>query len=256
MQKVTTESAKVSSGKCFFYKHGKRTIKRCPVSSLTSGKCGGALSSAVRNCWLFNSDIKDSVTGVALTPVTISQAYSMVSDRKGRVNSAVLLNGAYFQMPAANYMNGDFSVSAWAYPFEYRYWCRIIDVSPQTGPVQDNIILALSAGNSGQPAANSVGPSGWINGGAGNTVSVVIPKNNWTHIASTQTGTNSTVWINGVSKGNINNMYVPANVIHTYSYIGYSRYYPGDQLVNTYFDDVIIFKRSLTAAEVTYIYQL
>ena len=111
------------------------------------------------------------------------------------------------------------------------------------------MVFALSAGTAGYASQASLSAGGWIYTNS----ALVFALTTWSHVMSTQTGTNSNIFVNGVNQGNNPNQYVIANVVQYYSYIGY-RTYSQDGLVNTYLDDIIIFNRALTSTEVVSVY--
>ena len=75
---------------------------------------------------------------------------SFTLDRFGKSNSALALNGGWAQVPSGIYFDSpEFTISVWVYPQKVGDWSRIIDFG--NGPLSDNIIFALSDGNSLKP---------------------------------------------------------------------------------------------------------
>ncbi|MCU0436222.1 MAG: T9SS type A sorting domain-containing protein [Bacteroidia bacterium] len=167
-------------------------------------------------------------------------------DRFGNPNSAMSFDGVndYIDAPDATYFNGSaFSISCWFFARTYNNWARIIDFS--NGAPSDNVILALSNGNSGRQAVV-------VNVGATNGPNVTVPTapaaNRWQHVTATWSNGTAIIYLNGVqvASGAVS---TPANVVRTINYIGRSAW-AADAYANAIYDDLRIYNRALTANEV------
>lgn len=165
------------------------------------------------------------------------------ADRFGNPNSAMSFDGVndYIDVPDGTYFNGgDFTISCWFFARSYNNWARIIDFA--NGAPSDNIILALTNGNTGRQslvnyAGTTVGPA------------VTVPNspatNRWHHITATWSNGNAVLFLNGVQVAS-GPASTPANVVRTINYIGRSAW-AGDAYANAIYDDLRIYNRALTS---------
>ena len=222
------------------------------------------------NWWAWNSNlVVDSVTGLSNT--AINGGGSLVSDRKGRANSALYLastqgnvNTGYYQLPSATYFSGTtgYSITVWVNPQSYiASWARIIDCASSTARSNNNnVLLTPSSAASGVPTlaiTNSAGADVYTQG-------TVISLGTWYHLAASvvgSTGTTTTAYFyqNNVLTQTNTGVPVTPTVTRSSSFIGYSPWIilegtTGDQLLSAYLDDLRIFNRALTTTELTSIY--
>lgn len=197
------------------------------------------------NYWPINNDIKDYVgnTG-SLRPVG---NVHLASDRFNLSNSSIFVNNGYCIAPNGTYFSGDFTIIGWVMPVSLPVNSRLIDFS--RGAALDNVYVVLSDGNS-KPYTGV-----WNNGASGPDVvsqSITLPLNQWSHLASTLSGTTLSIYINGTLANSLSGSYTPMNVTRTQCYIGKN---PWDSSVNVsntvaYFDDIKIYNRALSQYEV------
>ena len=107
---------------------------------------------------------------------------------------ALVLDGTnqHVAIPPNNLIGTEFTVEGWVKVRSYASWSRLWESG--NGPNDDNILCALSAGDSGQPIFR------WHNGGGlvGDLLSpTTLPLNVWTHLAFTYDGTNAAIVMNG-----------------------------------------------------------
>jgi alpha-L-arabinofuranosidase len=165
----------------------------------------------------------------------------------GQFGSALQPNGLnrYVQLPAG-LVSGlhDFTISAWVNPQTVDTWARVFDFGSSTDV---NMFLTVSAGTAPRFAITTSG-NGNEQQLRGTTP---LPPNEWTHVAVTLSGTTGTLYVNGVAVATNPDMTLsPSDLGATTSnWIGKSQY-GADPLLNATVDDVQIYDRGLSAAEV------
>jgi len=187
-----------------------------------------------------NDVIGNGINGTSVGGVTPT------ADRFGNANSAMQLNGTngHIQVPAGVYFDGSpFTVSAWVNRSNNANWSRLFDFG--LGQANNNVLLGLSNGPSGTPAAeiyNNNSTAGQI------TSSTTSPLNQWNLFTYTWANNQGTIYLNGVivSSGT---QQAPNNVTRTLNYIGRSNW-SNDAFANAAFDDFRIYNRALTQTEI------
>lgn len=157
-------------------------------------------------------------------------------------SSRLILDGVngYGKLPSNLYFtSGSYTVEAWVKVTETANGARLLDFS-NVGP-QQNVLLALSSGMSGKPAARL--PGGDVE------ASVALLTNQWTHIASVFDSTTFrlAIFINGVMSGSVTSS-APPNVNTTLNYVGKSAY-PNDAYANAQIDSFRIWTVARTPSE-------
>jgi DUF1680 family protein len=164
----------------------------------------------------------------------------------GRLGNAVALNGngQYVALPR-DIVSGlaDFTIAVWVNPSATRTWSRIFDFGTGTARY---MFLAASAGGGPRFAITTGGSGGEqrINGVG------QLPLNQWSHLAVTLSGQTGTLYVNGAAIATDTAMTInPAALGPTgNNWIGRSQF--GDPHLSAAVDDLHIYDRALTAAEV------
>ena len=197
----------------------------------------------------------DYVTGQSLV-ATLNAGY--MADRYGNANQALLLSNGYVTIPTQTAFNGDFSVSLWVYPKSVVSNGRILLFQDQAVWARvDTIDLLYFNGPTYTPrlymAANSVQ--------YGNCQpSFTWVMNSWQHFGFTLTGSTVKWYYNGAASADMAGtscasvFAAPRLVSRPYAWIGYDDAETPAQTTNSGVDNVMIFKRSLTAAEMSTVY--
>ena len=163
-----------------------------------------------------------------------------VSDRNGRANSALYVNGGYAQIDANTVSwTGDLSIMAWVYVISQVGFSKLIDCG-----TQNNLEIVFTLNWPG------IGHSWQVfNGGAS-----FIGNNNvlccaWQHIAVTQSAGNVALYTNAVlvASGTSQNPYITAG--YGTCWLGKSLWNDGN--INSYVDDLWFFNRGLSQSEVS-----
>jgi hypothetical protein len=140
-------------------------------------------------------------------------------------------------VPDNIWFDGDFSVEAWVYPRAYNSWSRIIDFG--RGPNADNVLLALSAGTTGQVRLEIRRGSA----SQGLSAPVLIPLRQWTHIAASLQAGWAEIYFNGVSVVS-GPVHTPLGVNRTENFIGRSNW-SVDAYAHALLEDVRIWSTAL-----------
>jgi hypothetical protein len=167
----------------------------------------------------------------------------------GKLGNAVSLNGIddYVMFPAGlvSPLN-DFSVSAWVYLKSVTAWTRVFDFGTGT-----NVYMELTPQNGDSGVVryaitiNGYDGEQQINGTA------ALPTGVWTHVAVTLCGTTGTLYVNGAAVGANYNMTLEPSSLGstTQNNVGKSQF-PSDPYLNGLADDLRIYARALSPAEV------
>jgi hypothetical protein len=174
---------------------------------------------------------------------------TLATDRFGTTNRCYSFSGnsTYVTCPPATYFNGDYTISGWVNASTAQTWCRMIDFGNGAG--SDNVLVTLNYAGFG-----TVGSSVYV-GGTNSDVSSsqAFTLNQWVHIVVTQTGTTRYFYYNGALVGTYTGLGVPQNVVRNGCYIGLSNW-SGDGEIFGSMDDIRIYDRSLSLAEVASLY--
>jgi DUF1680 family protein len=137
------------------------------------------------------------------------------------------------------------TLAGWVKPASNATWGRVFDFGNNT----QRYLYLTNRNGSGVPrfaiTTNYAGGEQGINGTA------ALPLNVWSHLAVTISGTTGTLWVNGVAVGTNTSMTLNPAVLGTLSnnWLGQSNY-PGDAPFAGGLDDVNIWSRALTAAQI------
>jgi hypothetical protein len=165
----------------------------------------------------------------------------------GKLGNAVKLSGAseYVKMPngIVSGLTGDWTVSAWVNPAATTTWSRIFDIGTGTNSY---MFLTVNAGSGPRFAITTSG------GGGEQQLSSTsqLPRNTWSLVTVTVSGTTGTMYVNGTPVATNNNLTIhPSSLGNTTdNWIGRSIY--NDPYLNATIDDFQIYDHALSAADV------
>ncbi len=164
----------------------------------------------------------------------------------GEIGNAVRLSGSneYVNLPAGIVSGlSDFTVSAWVNPAVTTQWSRLFDLGTGTNVY---MFLTVNAGGGPRFAITTGG------GGAEQQLSAgaQLPRDTWSHLAVTLSGTTGTLYVNGTAVATNPNMTLhPSDLGNTNrNWIGRSQY--SDPFLAATVDDFQIYGRALSAGEV------
>jgi hypothetical protein len=156
----------------------------------------------------------------------------------------MLQSNGYYLAPPDVYFNGDFTITAFVNVIITTNWGRIIDFG--NGQGNDNIILSLSSGATGQPILEAFESNFYD--GFYQSSSVSLSTSSWTHVAGILKGTNSSLYLNCTLTNTKSITASPQNVVRTNNYIGRSNW-ASDSYANAKFRNLRIYNRALCQSE-------
>lgn len=183
------------------------------------------------------SNLSDVIGGANLYG---GMSYSFVADRFNNSNSAIYFNGGYLQVPPGVYFSGDFSLIAWINLKSYQSFSRIIDFG--NAAAIDNVVLTMYSNTSQLMGVTFVSTSETRIFSPG-----LIQLNQWYHVAFALSGTNGSIYLNGVPVANAT-LVSPNNLTRNLNYVGRSN--SGNPYPNAVYDDLRIYQGSLSAAQI------
>lgn len=177
----------------------------------------------------------------------------LTADRFGTPNEAYDLDGIddYIQMPPDIWVSGDFSFTGWIYLRSYDFYARFVEWGD--GLDRSNVFFCPSRYGSaacvftihdcsaGSPRTYGDGPA--------------FPMGSWVHIAIVLSGTTVRVYKDNVFWYDYTMGYTPCAVMRNECYFGKSNF-PADGYLDAKIDDIRIYDRAITIAEIDEIYKL
>jgi len=162
---------------------------------------------------------------------------SFVSDRFGRANSALNLNGGYAQAPPGIYFDTPtFTITVWFLPKQVDYWSRILDFG--SGQAQDNILVALSYERTNKTVFQIYDDATCLDKYNCKS-SQAVPMDTWTFLAVTYDGTEMRMYLNGTLTSRVSLNFKLNSVVRTLNYIGKSNWIRNpDGYSASYLDDL------------------
>lgn len=211
--------------------------------------CQGGIESGLVAKYCFSGNAND---GLGARNATVHGA-TLTNDRFGRPNEAYAFNGIadYIQMPADVWVSGNFSFSGWIYVNKYGHWSRFFEWG--NGIDRDNVFFTPcvsstptssftihQCSSSSRTYANS--PTGF-------------PLSQWVHIVITLTGDTARIYKDNSLWYTYKMFYIPCSTVRTECYFGKSNF-PADKSLDGKIDDVRIYNRVLSPAEVDTLFRL
>ena len=181
-------------------------------------------------------------------PLEANETIGFTKDRFKNPNGAIYMNPGYYMLPPGVYFSNSFSFLAWVKVFAFNPWSRVIDCG--NGAPSDNFILSLSMSNQAKPYT-AILRGNTTTGQAQLPAINPQPINTWFHLASVYDGQYLMLYINGDIVGNMTSNPL-LSVNRTQCFIGRSNWHfaTGDLDSNACFDDLMLFNRSLSSAEI------
>ncbi|TAN34011.1 LamG domain-containing protein [Patescibacteria group bacterium] len=169
----------------------------------------------------------------------------------GKIKEAVNLNGSsqFLQAPGAsfNFGTGNFTLSAWIKASTWNTISLILDKYNNGGASEMGFIFDTRNLGAGQKLLFYVG-----SGGIDVTGTTTLNANTWYHVAAVRNGDNAYVYVNGAQDGTASGLAARNAASSKNLQIGVENggsYFPGS------LDDVRVYNRALSAAEVKQLYQ-
>lgn len=181
---------------------------------------------------------------------------SLTTDRLGRANSAYFFDGVddYIQLPNDVWFHNDFTVSGWLYEESYKHMARFFEIG--NGPVNGNAVLYSPSAPSPYYDALHVHRDSCLPYTFQTEYSGAFPFKTWVFVTVIQRGNRGEIWKNGIkltiSSGPMN----PAcSLMRSQNYFGQSTW-AGDEFYHGKMDDIRIYNRALSAAEIDTLFKL
>lgn len=180
------------------------------------------------------------------TTISDAQSSGNISYSDGMMGKSVYFsNNSYLMLPSGIVSDlTDFTISAWVRPDEIASWARVFDFGTSNS---NYMFLTLTNGSQTAFAMTTNG----ANGEQKITAPVAFSAGEWTHIAVTKSGNSAVMYANGIEVGRNDNMTIsPTDLGATdKNYIAKSQY--NDPYFKGCIDDFRIYKRALSAAEIS-----
>lgn len=200
-----------------------------------------SINSHLQYYWPFNNGLTDIVSNFNILKVVNG---NFTTDRLNRNLSAMKLSYGYLQLPAGNYISGDFTISTWIKVTEYYAVMRLLEFSDPNLYYLIRILITDETTNSS--FFRIVGLGGANPARVYSSIPLKLDK--WQHFVVTSNSSFASIYINGELVGS--GISVPAySITYTNSFIGK---YCGDSPIYASFeiDDFKIFNISLNQQQV------
>jgi hypothetical protein len=190
-----------------------------------------SINAYLTNHWPFNNDLKDIVSGADLYGGT---NFGFATDRLNNQLSTLYLNQGFLRAPTGIYFKGEFTISAWVKPFNVANYARLLDFGP------NNVVLAFSW--------NYLNP--YVCCPHNVMSNKLLQMGKWYHFAYSMSSTSAILYVNGEKWIETSANGLPSSTTRTSNYIGRSNWDGNAKEITAYIDDLKIFNKSLTYAEV------
>jgi hypothetical protein len=205
-------------------------------------------TSGLINYWPFCSSPNDVIGNANLYN---GNNVEFVANRNGVPGAALSLNTGFYQIPPGNYFpNTDFTITCWVNARAYNQYSRIVAFGNGAGV--DDIDFVLSYDTNGHPYFGvydlaSAHYEELLN-------DYQLPLNEWVFMAATLSGQNLSMYANTTLLKTGSLGFTPTSVITTQNYVGRSSWQDrhGDQDANAIYDDLKLFNRALSVAEILF----
>lgn len=212
--------------------------------------CQSGIESGLVAKYCFNGNAADSSGN--LRHCTVSGA-SLTTDRFGTPNAAYSFNGLadFIQMPSDVWVSGNFSFTGWINVRTFGHWSRFFEWG--NGIDQDNVFFSPCEAST----PTSVFTIHQCSSSARTYASSAptFPTNRWVHIAITLTGDTARIYRDNALWYTQKMVYIPCSTVRTQCYFGKSNF-PADKSLDGKIDDVRIYNRVLSVAEIDTIFKL
>ena len=204
------------------------------------------MSSGLINYWPISNNQMFDIVGCS--DMSQGQSTFFTADRKSTARAALSLNFGYTTVPSDVYFTNVFTFTAWVYQDAAGNFASILEFN--NGPSNDAIILTSTGNVHYAPQlAMCNGPQ---------TVLVMQLQNplamlQWSFIAFTSDGFNVVIYVNGQWTMQSNAQVMPRNITRMNNCFGKSSW-PSDGFSKAVLDDLRLYDRCLTAAEILTLY--
>ena len=196
----------------------------------------------------FNNNLYDLIGGRNGTSAGTEAYYT---DRWGNTNACydVVDNSNHIMLPNDNWVNGDYSVSAWVNVKQIASFPRLYDFGNGYGI--NNAVGKLSHSGNGCPSLEYYASS--TNDGSYYLSTTSFTTNTWAHIVYVFSGVTMKIYMNNVLIGTYSGMHIPESIYRTSNKIGGSNA-PMHDDTYAYIDDFRLYDRAISDPEVAQLY--
>lgn len=187
--------------------------------------------------WSFDNDFTDEMPGNMSMYDAINATF--VEDRFGNANASVYLNKGYAKMPVGEYMVGDFTLSVWVKIIEWTKYSRLLWLS---GAPNGGVFFSVCYASTDQKMP-------YFYHQRGNQVATdELPLGEWAHLVFTMEVDQLRIYIDGQQTYSGEATPIDSHQHPIVTFGAATPHYSASP--NAYFDDLMIFNRSLSADEV------
>ena len=210
----------------------------------------------------FDTNLSDYVTGSAVANTTSIGGAAISTSNTKLTSGSLFINGSPqgLQIPNLSIAAGGFTFCCWFKFISGNISSRIFDFgigNANTGAGNNNILLSINRNGQNLPTVNAYIINSTTGPSSGNVLSnYIIPDTNWHHICLTISSAGLwKLYGDGIEYTFTTtiNQYPALNTTLTHCYLGKSTW-PGDPYPTCYMNQVLIFNRELTSAEIGVIY--
>lgn len=188
----------------------------------------------------------DLKTGVNLTSQNPTYGVDQYGSSGGTIKTTN--STTYWTAPSGIYFWGDFTFMGWVKPMSCGSNTRYFEFAFATNT--DSVLMSYSYNNPAQCLGYVYVYKSTVTFGGNYNLAVPIPVNQWTHLTMSLCGLQTKFLINAGSQTNLTTAGIlPA--VRLYNYFGKSAWLE-DDYANAEFDEIKIYNRCLSGAEIVY----
>ena len=198
-------------------------------------------ASGLINYWPIVNGLMSDIVGCA--HLTQGNLTTLTSDRRGNLNAALSLNGGFAKAPPSVYFNSAFTITVWIYAQQLGYYSRVLDFG---NGLTNCIIFSLSSHSTGKPSFMLMSGPNYPYECISSTA---FTLNTWTFTVVSFSGSDVSIYMNGVRTGLLSSNVMPSNLTRVNNYVGKSNS-AMDGVSYSILDDLRIYNRCLSSAEI------
>jgi len=166
----------------------------------------------------------------------------------GKFKKALSFDGVEDYVDVTDFsFGGEVTVCGWVYPTAHQHWHRLLDFG--NGPASDNLVISASEGTTGKPVFGV-----YIGGTGYDAISPdPISLNTWHYLVGVLGGGRLKLYVNGVLKVDMVGPPGLNTLTRVNNWIGRSNW-AGDAFFKGLIDEVCVYNRALTEAEISDLY--
>jgi hypothetical protein len=177
-----------------------------------------------------------------------SELPTKTSDRFGNLNGAISVRDArtFWTLPPSVYFTGDLTIIGWIKANSLKSYSRFLDCG--SGEFKQNVIVALSNGNSGHPCLNVYEQGSPLYADRVASTYFLPINSTWVHLAVSISRTGERAYANGQLILSNQPYATPSKVTRSRCFFGKSNW--PNNYADADFDEIKFFDRALSEAEI------